>query len=305
MSRARPVVPGEVVLVTRRAHRRRFSFVPEKKVRQVFGYALATAAAKHGVLIHCIMVMSNHYHGVVTDVRGVLPDFLRDFHKEVTCGLNALRGEWGGLWGSEQTSVVRLLSGDDVLDAMVYALVNPVKAGLVESYRDWPGLHSSPASCARAPVAFARPEKYFDARGGRPDEVRLTITVPASFSHLSRSAFADLLTRRVAEAEADLQRRLANEGRRFLGLDRVRRTKRHSQPTSWEKRRGINPTLACRDTEARCLQLAADKLWQDAYTAALTSWRQGDRDTLFPAHTWKMARLHGARTAPPLSARAA
>ncbi len=57
MSRARPVVPGETVLLTRRAHRRRFSFVPRAKVRQIFGYALAAAAEKHGVLIHCIMVI--------------------------------------------------------------------------------------------------------------------------------------------------------------------------------------------------------------------------------------------------------
>ncbi len=57
MSRARPVVPGEIVLITRRAHRRRFSFIPEKKVRQIFGYALAVAAEKHGVLLHGITMI--------------------------------------------------------------------------------------------------------------------------------------------------------------------------------------------------------------------------------------------------------
>ncbi len=57
MSLARPVEPGVTYLITRRAHRRRFAFVPKRKVRRLFGYALSEAAAKHGIILHSVMVI--------------------------------------------------------------------------------------------------------------------------------------------------------------------------------------------------------------------------------------------------------
>ena len=43
---------------------------------------------------------------------------------------------------------------------------------------------------------------------------------------------------------------------------------------------------------------AALKAWRQAYAHALYAWRAGVRDVVFPAGTYLMRRLHGARTAP-------
>jgi len=72
----RQALPNTTYLVTRRCLGRRFLLRPDPVLNQVFAYCIARAAEKHGVEVHALGVMSNHHHLVMTDVRGVLPDFL-------------------------------------------------------------------------------------------------------------------------------------------------------------------------------------------------------------------------------------
>ena len=81
MTAARRVDLGTTYLITRRCLDRRFYLRPGPEVNQIFEYALASAAQKHGVLVHAVGVQSNHAHQVATDVHGVLPDFTRDYHR--------------------------------------------------------------------------------------------------------------------------------------------------------------------------------------------------------------------------------
>ena len=62
MSRARPVFPGTTLFTTRRCHRRQFLLRPSRKVNQVIEYIVAVLAARYGILLHCLCVLSNHMH---------------------------------------------------------------------------------------------------------------------------------------------------------------------------------------------------------------------------------------------------
>lgn len=77
------------------------------------------------MLLHAVCVMSNHWHGVVTDPEGRLPKFLEIFHKLVAKAQNASLGRWENLWSSDKTSAVPLVSEADVLEKMAYTLANP------------------------------------------------------------------------------------------------------------------------------------------------------------------------------------
>jgi REP element-mobilizing transposase RayT len=55
------VVPGTTYLITRRCIDRRFLLLPSAAVNQIFLYCLAVAAARAGVIIHAVTVMSNHW----------------------------------------------------------------------------------------------------------------------------------------------------------------------------------------------------------------------------------------------------
>ena len=77
---------------------------------------------------------------------------------------NALRGRWENFWSSEQTSVVRLVDPDDVLDKMTYALTNPVKDGLVERAHHWPGVTSIGFLLHSATLVASRPKRFLSGR---------------------------------------------------------------------------------------------------------------------------------------------
>ena len=62
---------------------------------------------------------------------GALGEFYQYLHQLVARATNALRGRFENLWATEQTSVVRLVEVDDVVEKVVYAATNPVTAGLV------------------------------------------------------------------------------------------------------------------------------------------------------------------------------
>jgi putative transposase len=58
----RQVIAGKTYLVTRRTAQRQFLLKPCELTNNTFGYILAVAAARYRVLVHAVVVLSNHYH---------------------------------------------------------------------------------------------------------------------------------------------------------------------------------------------------------------------------------------------------
>jgi hypothetical protein len=127
-------------MITRRCTQRQFLMRPDPTTNNAFIYCLAEAAHRCGIQVLFTAAQSNHHHTGIYDPLGNCPAFIEHFHKLFAKCQNALRGRWENFWSSEQTSVVRLVSPEDVLDKMVYAFTNPVKDGLVERVDHWPGL---------------------------------------------------------------------------------------------------------------------------------------------------------------------
>src|SRR6478609_4721932 len=118
-------------MITRRCTQRQFLMRPDRETNNAFIYCLAVAAERHGIRVLFTAAMSNHHHTGIYDPDGNYPAFLEYFHKLFAKCQNALRGRWENFWASEQTSVVRLVGGEDVLSKLVYAVCNPVQAALV------------------------------------------------------------------------------------------------------------------------------------------------------------------------------
>lgn len=76
---------------------------------------MALAAERTGVVLHAVCFMFNHWHGVLTDPDGRLPAFLEIFPKLVAKAQNASLGRWENLWSSHKTSVILLISNNDLL----------------------------------------------------------------------------------------------------------------------------------------------------------------------------------------------
>jgi putative transposase len=275
--------------VTRRCSERRFLLRPDPVVVQIFEYLLGLLAKQYGIRIHAYVMMSNHYHLVVTDTDGQLPNFQRDFNSLLARSVNAFRGRWESLWDRRSYSGVKLLRGEDVLDSMAYTLANPVEARLVNRARQWLGATSAGMVFGRA-RQITRPQKFFSE--DMPEVVELEIVRPGCFAGLGD---AEVL----AQVEADVSRREAEHAKlgTAMGMTRVLEQDWRASPESFELRRQLQPTIKGRDKWARIEALQRSKAWLVAYKDALTQFVAGVRDVVFPAGTWWMCARLGCRLA--------
>ena len=303
MTWPRRVVPGTTYLLTRRCTQRRFMLVPRGIVPKLFGYCVALAAERHGILVHAVTCMSNHWHAVVTDPHGRIPEFSRDVHSLSARALNAHLGRWEALWSSQRLSLVELVDAPDVWDKLVYTLTNPVEAGLVARSAQWPGLRTRPIDVTREPRVFKRPRTRFFRRSGLPTKVRLHVTVPPRLEPCDAHAFAQELQERVTAREAAIREKREAAGRGFMGAHEVRRQRRDARPKTHELRRGRHPAVASRDRTRRLGALERLRRFRDAYRAALERWRQRTGPVRFPEGTYKMRDYPGVigDRAPPVS----
>jgi REP element-mobilizing transposase RayT len=291
----RQILPGRVYLTTRRCSERRFFLKATRKAKDIFLYALAVYVRRYRIQLHAFCVMSNHYHLVLTDPYGTLPDFKRDLHSVLARATNSYLRRWDGFWERTSYSAVDLVTDAAVHEKLVYLLANPVAAGLVRHAADWPGLWSDPRRIGGAPYRIARPKRFFDNEGYMPEVAELQLTPPPGFE--GDTSFSDRLLADLEVAEDASARKLESDGRSFLGAARVLAQSAFSSPAPGEPRRQLSPRVACRNKWKRVEALQQLREFGHAYREALSAWRTGLREALFPEGTWKMRVLHAVRCA--------
>jgi len=291
MSQPRQVLPGATYFVTRRCAQRQFLMRPSRRVNLIFRFCLALAAKRNGIQLHAFCALSNHYHLVLTDPEGKLPEFMHWLNEYVAKSINALLGRWEAVWAPGSYSAVLLVDAAAVLGTLVYLHTNPVEAGLVGRAADWPGAHSSPAQMSAPGLEVRRNPDFFRDSGPVPSSALLELSVPP----ILEKEFDDApqrVERAVQARERELQQRAHAEGRAFLGRRKVLRQSPWSHPHSREPRRGLNPRAACRDKWKRIETLQRLKEFVAAYREARQRYQHGETAVRFPAGTyWLRVRL--------------
>ncbi len=297
MTQPRFVLAGDTVMITRRTLRRHHLFRPDPAIRRLYLYTLAVCARQFGILVHAVTLMSTHEHLIVTDTRGCFPRFLRELHRLMSLGTKVLRKWEGPVWDHEQTSVVRLLTEQAMIEKLAYVMANPVQAGLVRKARDWPGITVLPQELGRRTWTLNRPDLYFRADNPQwPETIALSLTLPPVLAQ----RYAAQEVREAVDEELACHERRAHEevkkrGWRFLGAQRIRRLSPYRRATSFELLRDRNPTFAVGRRQRKLFFQAVAELraFRRAYRDALTQWRQGLRSVVFPQGTWCMCQMHG------------
>ncbi len=277
---------GTTYLVSRRATQREFLLKPSALANLIFKFVLAVAAARYGVLVHAVCVMSNHFHLVVTDPLARLPDFSHLLDGVVAKALNALYGRWESFWAPSSYSAVALASPNDIVEKVAYTLANPATAGLVEHGRQWPGVWSDPQSVGQPGETVERPGHYFAQDGSMPERVDLVLSVPPGFE--SVEDFRAQVTARVSELERQAAAEREADGRSVMGARRVRAQKHTDRPASREPRRVLNPRVAAKDKWRRIEALGRLASFLERYREALPLFRRGERGVVFPHGTYLM-----------------
>jgi len=288
-------------MLTRRTIMRTYLFRPDEDgvMQNIYWYCLIEAAKKHGVLVHTAMLMSTHEHPVVTDVRGVMPDFVHDFHELLAGATKAHRGWSDPVFDKEKPSYVALLTAEAQIDKCGYGIANPVTGGVVKYARDWPGVTVHPSEMGRKTIRAERPAVYFNPDKWPPIvEMRLTLP-PAVLEQYGEEGGRRAIAEAVERYERAAHARAKSEGFTFGTAKKAMRVPHTERAMTQEAVNRLSPTFAIgRDHAARRMAGATVRAFREAYRAALAKWRHGIRDILFPAGTWWMRVFHGAQCTP-------
>jgi len=249
MAQPRPVIPNSFYLITRRCTQRQFLMRPDDATNNAYLYCLIVAALRFEIDLMLMCAMSNHHHLVIFDRLGRYPEFIEHFHKLFARSQNALRGRWENFWASAQTSVVRLVNREDVLNKLGYTATNPVNDDLVERVHHWPGVCGLRALLTGATLHATRPRHFFRSRGPMPLEVEMTLRVPPELDR--GDDLLEELERLVRQIEERAAVERNQSGRRVLGRRRVLRQSWTAAPTTFEPRRELSPRIAALDTQSR------------------------------------------------------
>jgi REP element-mobilizing transposase RayT len=263
---------------------------PDPETNQNYLYCLIEAALRFQIDLLIMCMMSNHHHVVIRDRFGRYPEFIEHLHRMIARSQNSLRGRWENFWASGQTSVVRLVSREDVLRKVAYVAANPVQDQLVERVHHWPGVNGFAALRSRELLEVKRPMHFFRPDGPMPATVSMRLGFTDELGdHDQLFAELEALVHDIEKGAADDRRRM---GTRVLGRAAVLKQSWKDSPNGFEPRRLMNPRIAAINVWARIEALARNKLFVRTYAAALALWRVG-AEAVFPAGTYRMRRFAG------------
>lgn len=290
MTRPRRILAGDVVLGTRRCIERRFLLRPDPVTCQIFRYCLARAARITGVLLHEFVVLSNHYHVVLTDPRGNRPEFFRELNQLVARAVNANFGRWETFFAPGSYNAPLLADGAAILDKSVYVLCNVVEAGLVKLPQYWDGVSSWGMEYGQARLV-KRPDVFF--RDSMPEEESLTLVRPAALHPELSDKEARAYVRTVAQERSHASaQKLHERGGGFMGMRRVCKQPRESSPDTRPPRRGIRPTVAGKSKWARIEALQDQTRFIESHREARLRFEAGEFGICFPRGTYWMVRRY-------------
>lgn len=133
----RYVVPGQPQHVIQRGNNRSPVFLGTLDF-QFFLRCLLTACQKHGCLIHAYVLMTNHFHLVMTPINAVgIGRALQAVGRRYVRHFNDVHGRSGTLWEGRYRATL-IDTARYLLVCQRYVELNPVRAGLSEQPEEYP-----------------------------------------------------------------------------------------------------------------------------------------------------------------------
>jgi putative transposase len=296
----RLIRPNATYAICRRIEGRRFLLRPDSALTSLFIWVLAVSAKQFGVLVHVAVCMSTHFHLVVTVPNENVSDFMHRLDLRLAKALGVLRKYVRGvMWEPGGLSIVELKTTQAVVEQIAYAIVNPVKAGLVFDAADWPGVTAKASEIGRRVLSAARPAFYFNPKKWIA-EASIALTMPACLLALGVETATAMLQAEVERQQAAAQAYVKAQGWNVGGRIAAQNVSPYRAATSWRELGKLVPHIAAGrgQTEARIAALTELMQFRADHREAKARWRAGERDVVFPAGTYWMRVHHAARVAP-------
>ncbi len=262
----------------------------------IFLYCLAHALGATGVLLHEYVVMSDHYHLVLSDPERGLPKLEQILNSFVARAVNGLYSLRGTFWERVPFSGPSLPDDAALVSACAYVLANPCSAHLVERPDEWTGLTSWSLEYGQT-LVVERPAIFFSDRMEPRLEIRLVR--PPGLLHLSDAQLRQEVRRRALELAAKAAEERHRAGRRVLGMRRIERQSVHDDPQSPGPRHFPRPRPKSEETWSLRGMGRPTRDWVIEHRDAREAWTRGKRDVVFPWGTYLMRVRFGVACASP------
>ncbi|MCD6298736.1 MAG: transposase [Deltaproteobacteria bacterium] len=129
-------VPGQVYLLTSATFKRRPIF-QNKEAAEIVLNSLFHIKDQGRILLEAAVVMPDHVHVVAGLVSETLGEVMQGFKGFTAWSINRLLNRKGPVWNSQYHD--HAVRKDEVLlEVIRYCLNNPVRAGLVKDFHDYP-----------------------------------------------------------------------------------------------------------------------------------------------------------------------
>ena len=287
--------PNTTFEITCRTIQGRLLLRPSRELNRIVLGILGRFLQRYpGILLHLVVVASNHIHMLLTaPCVETLANFMRDVNSCLAREAGRLHRWRERFWGRRYTMIAVDDEGEtDVLDRAFYILSHGCKEGLVLRPGDWPGVNCIEALTRGKRlmgVWYDRTREYEAARAGcavRPgefyEEVEVRLSPLPCFAGLSEGERRSRYRAMVANIERETRRKFARGGRRVLGARKVLQQHPHRRPGRLKKRPA--PLVHCSDFE-RWTRYRDDYRWFVLlYRAASRRLRAGDLSVRFPAN---------------------
>lgn len=300
------------MFITGKAIESQFRFVPNAKTVQTIWYCLGLALRRYAVKLHSFVWMSNHYHVVLTDIEGELPDFVRDLNSMISRALNANRGRRGANFEREGYNLVVAADREAVLRHCAYTEANPCSAHLVEHALDWGGVSSAgmeygevrrilrPNFGMWADVEpredIEKTRSTYRGRRNAPDSVEIKLERPPGMEGVSDGEIRESVRKGVRQREKEARAERLAEGKGVVGMRRAAKRPFKHAPTSKKKLFDREPKVSGKSADAR---RSVELLYREFVRAYRVAWGafKKNRNVVFPFGTWWMHRRLEVRCA--------
>lgn len=121
---------GALYHVTARGNERRKIYF-NKRDYEKFKKIIADAEEKYGILLHCYVLMGNHYHLIIETPEANLSKAMHHINGSYTSYINIRRKRSGHLFQGRYKAIV-IDKDSYLLELSRYMHLNPVRAGMVE-----------------------------------------------------------------------------------------------------------------------------------------------------------------------------
>lgn len=297
MTAPRRHLAGQVSLITRRCSERRNFLRPDAYINEVIAFEVGKGAINHGQAIYAAVAMSNHVHFAVGDSTGNRSDFMRDSMSGIARAGNRHRKRKGHFWEAGSYCDTVLLDRDAIARKLVYIWLNPVRAGLVERARDWPGFKILPEHWGKK-FRIEKPGKYYGRRN--PKYVEFVPQPPPEFADMSLEEVRKYFEELIKQGEEELAKERRAKGIKVKGVKAVRATNPMSAPRTKDREGGIRPRFATRDVKLLASAIGAYRGFVEEYEKQRQRWMKGTkRKIVFPAGTVALRRRSPVRCEKP------